>query len=322
MSWTDADRDLQALVGIQGVEATPLAREYRSAWLDGRVLDDREAAYAWIRAHGTRAHKELLVSFDMTAAPPHRNEIAAWVAENADAARLVRPRNRDPWVRVEVRDASGELTDTLDLDAEAGTAIGELHKIATVLKGRYRWEYLDAVMFILTGELPIQGLIETSSLQETRIRSATDSTIASLPMSREIVIRCRPQATQKQVADAYEAQRRSSLEIWEKLDPSASLTPPLLTPPLISAPGERNRRTNSPYTPDRAVLVARVLSGEFESAAHARDVYVREHPDEELTYPSTHDGISRFRRDMRAAWRRITGRDFTFKDAFHDRAGV
>jgi hypothetical protein len=306
MTPTDADMDLRALAGIQAIEAAPLTAAFRQQWLDGSVLPDDEAAYEWLRRHGTPAQDEALLRFVGTGpSMPRRpgDAMSDWVRQHAESASVAFVQKVKPWLSIDVHDAEGQIITRLDLAADAGTPMGELLDVATVLENRYRWSTQDGAIFVLTGCYPVPQVVHASWDQERTFGSVWHTTAASVPMTQEIVLRCRPQATQQQVAKAYEEARREALERWHV--------------PV----GQRNRATSSDRTRALAVLAARIRAGEFASTREAMEAYLREREDEQGDKAGYYveyrrDEIGRFRRDVRIAWKRITGLEFGFDQVF------
>jgi hypothetical protein len=168
-------------------------------------------------------------------------------------------------------------------------ALDSLAKSVEHLTTRYHWSPESAEAFILRGETPDLPLVTTG------VRRAAPSDPGNPAMSvftDEIVLRCRPQATMKEVAHAYEQLRRVCVR-------SAGIEP-----------GIRNRPTTSERTRDLAVLGYRIWRGDFEDWHDAFRAYEAEHPDDATEYrvKSTDKvWIKTFRRDTRAAYERVTG---------------
>lgn len=180
---------------------------------------------------------------------------------------------------------------------EAHAALTEL---ADSFAARYAWTHNQADAFILSDIHPV--LLPYSVSVERQAPADRDNPATSA-WTNEIVIRVRPQVTKKQVADAYEAQRRVILEAQGV------------------EPGERNRATTVERTRDLAVLGYRVWRGDFSKWREAFDTYAVEHPEDADLYVSPRTGrvqVKTFRRDLRNAYARVTGLDLYLRDTSED----
>jgi len=183
--------------------------------------------------------------------------------------------------------------------ADEGTALADLAATVAQLVKTYRWDEQPALRFVMGGANQI--VIPAMRVQvrsELRIGATRDRTPAASPYLSEIVLRCRPQVTKKQVADAYDQARRS-----------------LLLESGIE-PGERNRATTSARTRDLAILAFRIHLGTFASWRAAFDGYALESPGDASQYQPKYGGpvrIGTFRRDVRNAYERVTGWELVWR---------
>ena len=222
--------------------------------------------------------------------PPSDLALEALARMQAMDAEPLAQRFRDKWLDGQRITSYGEQVDWLE-SREGEAAIGDLEALVEDLAVRYAWERADAKVFILRGEAPTLPLWRVSALR----REPSDKTNpATSTWTNEIVLRVRPQATKRQVGEAYEALRRVML-----IDNGME-------------PGERNRSTSAPRTRDLAVLGYRIWRGDFPTWRAAFEAYRDEHPGDASLYVSPSTGrpqLKTFTRDTKNAYQRVTGLD-------------
>lgn len=270
---------LQALARIQALDARNVVAGYRLKWTGGVALEAR-AAIAWMRDQlGAPAEA---VRFEPRFDNPLAPSLASWKASGADW--LAYPETGEPVV---CRTAL----------SSAGRDLGEL---VCALGAAFRREWIGAgAMFVLTGALPVLDAVSflyVQRRQEGGLRNVSG------PLSDELVLFVRPQATLADVTDEYQRAQRRVAEL------------------TATAPRERTKPIGSPRVRDLAVLGARIALGDFASWAAAMDCYNAEHGapvdlgdnEQDVTYAD--EGTrGRFRRDVRAAYQRVTGLDIDFQ---------
>lgn len=299
------DLALDALAEIQAMEAAGEVAAFRARWLDGHPLPDWSEAMRWLsESTGSGSPRTLDFRFEVNRisipldivgdAEKARAWWAQWLASNLDrlASFPLSPGWRNPLFHL--KDELGNAVEALSYGPESG--LEGFVIVRTGLVERYHWTERQAERFILLGELPVLRAVHAEYL--TSIRMGDGVTPGSGPYSTEITLRCRPQATQQDVADAYEAVRSCALHNEFGLAVKA-----------------RIRATTSERSRDLAVLGARIAANGFVSWEAARSVYLESHEKESLIYgpEKGEDAMGRFRRDTRAAFRQVTGLDLHFR---------
>lgn len=157
-----------------------------------------------------------------------------------------------------------------------------------------------AAHFILADVTP--ELMSVSAKVERYFRSPEHlrgAPVLSPPVRSEIVLRCRPETTDRDLLAAYEAAQTEALA------------------ELSIAPRERARPVTSLRTRDLAVFGARVVLEEFACWGEALSAYLREYPEEAATTFSGEqtetENEGRFRRDLRRSYKQVTGFDLDWK---------
>jgi hypothetical protein len=312
-----ADLSLEALARIQALDAEPLAQAFRDKWLDGVTFTSEEEAIAWMQSVAGPTRPNELVFRIRLSAQESRAEMERWIGKSpGDQGTMQRE-----WAERTLDEHRGALISDYKLApvkptieyrevdsprgyehafwAEPGTALADLAELMALLENKYRWDARQAIRYVLGGGEPVIPLLAVSTRSELRLGAALDRGChASSPYLSEIILRCRPQATKKQVAEAYDEARRT-----------------LLTDALIE-PGERNRATTSERTRDLAVLAFRIHRGDFTDWHDAFTTYRAQTPQDAREYVSTTSGKPRmgtFRRDTRNAYRRVTGHELIFR---------
>lgn len=311
-----SDLALEALATIQALDADSVAQAFRDKWLDGAKFSDEAAAITWMRSVAGPARPGQVVFRVPISNSEARKRGEAEIGKSGDELSAV----RQPWARKLLREKEAALVSRYWIEvlpetiryqevdnprayvhqfwAEPGTALADLAATVAVLAKTYRWDSRDALRFVLGGVKPVIPVMRVQVRQETRLGRAKDRTPAASPYLSEIVLRCRPQVTKKQVADAYDQARRS-----------------LLLETGIE-PGERNRATTSERTRDLAVLAFRIHLGTFASWRAAFDAYALESPGDASEYQPKYGGpvrIGTFRRDVRNAYERVTGWELVWR---------
>ena len=309
------DLALEALAAMQVMEAEAEVIAFREEWLGGLALSDWEAAMEWLRANaGTSGPATLDFRFEeagsitipleiLDEATKARAWWTEWLLQNLDklAKFPIFPGCSNPTFTL--RDEEGRPIDGLFV--EPGSALAAFDRLVRTLADRYHWSNTQTQRLVLLGETPFLQPVRAEVSAEGRL--GLDATLAAGPGFTEITLRCRPQATQQEVADWYEAARRHSFEGF----------------PGLSA-GERIRAVTSERTRDQAILGARIAQGEFESWRGALDAYLDSHKSERLTYAPS-DGeveMGRFRRDTRAAYKRVVGFNLDFRPTKRQRREI
>ena len=275
-----SDLGLEALARIQALDAEKPVSDFRRVWLDGNTLPGRDEALAWMR-EGLGAAPEA-VAFDLDFADPYRVSKEQWSKPSWESKvhRLQGYRWRS--IDAEHRAAVHETPSDSPM-----RALGLLVCMMAESFGR-EWAE-QGHLFVLTGEIPTLRPVVAVSLRSTKPRLRT----LSGPLSEEIALFMRPQATTADVTVAYQAAQR---RLYEVLD---------------LAPRERIKPMQSQRMRDLAVFGARVLREEFPTWQDARAAFLAEYPDE----PSYRDGSTQgtFRRDVRTAYKRVTGLELDFR---------
>jgi hypothetical protein len=312
-----SDLALEALATIQALDAEPVAQAFRDKWLDGAKFSDEAAAVAWMQSvAGAPFPLEVVFRIPVSNDEARQRAQAEIGKSNEERAAL-----RESWARDLLREHEAALVSRYMLTpvpetirfAEAESAGGEVHQfwadertaladLATTVQGlvkTYRWDEQQAMRFVLgaANQIAIPAM-RVQVRSELRIGATRDRTPAASPYLSEIVLRCRPQVTKKQVADAYDQARRS-----------------LLLESGIE-PGERNRATTSERTRDLAVLAFRIHLDTFASWRAAFDAYALESPGDASEYQPKYGGpvrIGTFRRDVRNAYERVTGWELVWR---------
>ena len=312
-----SDLALEALATIQALDAEPVAQAFRDRWLAGAKFADEAGAIAWMQSVAG-APLPLEVVFRIPVSNDEARQSAqAEIGKSGDERTAL----RESWARDLLRDHADVLVSSyvlapvpetirfVEVDsadgqahqfwADEGTALADLAASVEQLVKTYRWDEQQAMRFVLGAENQIA--IPACSVQVRRERrrgAVRDRTPAASPYLSEIVLRCRPQVTKKQVADAYDQARRS-----------------LLLESGIE-PGERNRGTTSARTRDLAILAFRIHLGTFASWRAAFDGYALESPSDASEYQPKYGGpvrIGTFRRDVRNAYERVTGWELVWR---------
>lgn len=268
---------LQALVRIQALDAREVVGEYRERWTGGAPLAKHDAT-AWMRHElGASNAASFALRFDNPLWPTWRE----WKASGCK------------WAACD------------DLGAEVSTYASAphsaMHALARLVCGlghAFGREWIDGgAMYVLSDVLPVLEAVSyvwVGSRQEGGLRNASG------PLSGELVLLLRPQATLADVNDEYRRAQRK-----------------------VAGPRARTRPIGEPRTRDLAVLGARVALGDFTSWPAAMDAYNAEHSDPlggddnelDVHYRDPSDPVKQglFRRDVRAAYRRVTGMDVDFR---------
>ncbi|MDP2402189.1 MAG: hypothetical protein Q8M66_09430, partial [Actinomycetota bacterium] len=266
------DYGLQALAQLQALDARERVQRFRDEWMDGAPLADVDAALAWMVDHlGAPAETHTLgpcfnKTYDQTL-ERWRQSGFYWAAKDSRG---------EPIVYIPSKDRTSPMRRLGSLVCFLGEAFGR--------------EWVDqGAMFVLADRVPELRAATFVARHEVLSREPRD---VSGPLSQEIVLFVRPQAT---LADVSETYRRAQ----ERLIGAARLQP-----------RERIKPMTSPRMRDLAVLGGRIAIGAFDSWADALAVYESEHADD----PTYHDGNKgRFRRDVRTAYKRVTGLDLDFQ---------
>lgn len=178
-------------------------------------------------------------------------------------------------------------------EGASAQALARLASLVEVLVSRYRWPKKAAEAFVLRGQTPRLRLYERDVLR-TFSDAMPSGNPATSPMTDEIVLRVRPQATKEEVAEAYDEVRRQ----------------------MYYKTGKRKRPIGLPRTRDLAVLGYRIWRGDFESWRAAFASYAAENPADASTFcaPGTDTvDMSLFRRTTRTAYKTVTGCTLDFR---------
>ena len=163
-----------------------------------------------------------------------------------------------------------------------GAATDDLAALAVRWSELYGWTSAQTFAFALGDEVPVLLAVKWNVSLSARVGREVSG-----PLSQRIRLECRQHATTDEVAHAYrEAQARAR-----------------------AIEGMQPRIRSKPITSQRsvglAVMGARVLLGEFASWVDARTAYNAAFPDEPAYTSAAAQGL--FRRDVRDAYRRVTG---------------
>lgn len=143
-------------------------------------------------------------------------------------------------------------------------------------------------LFVLTAEIPTLRPVVFVGVRDT---TGSLRRVCGL-LSEEIALFVRPQATTADVTTAYQLAQQRLYEV------------------LSLAPRERIKPMTSERMRDLAVFGARIMFEEFPTWQDARARYEEEYPTD-TTYRHS-GGQGTFRRDVRAAYKRVTGMDLDF----------
>lgn len=311
------DLALDALAKIRALDAGPIAQEFRDGWLGGRTLLGDQQAFEWLQSVSLpRPHRVVLTcplddlpSGFYRQSEEQREEWATRLLHEKESAfaSSARIETEEPTIRfkprTEVADEARRYVAGLGHKFWGGadSALAALAAAVVRLVAKYDWDEQAALRFVLMGDEPTIPLL-TARISSKGVGYVGPPDPALSAHVAEITVRCRPQATMKQVAEAYDVARRKLLADFGH------------------DAGERNRRTTSQRTHDLAILGFRAFMGEFDSWREAFDAYKEENPEDAAQYvlpqrdragaaiPSAEGKvlIGTFRRDTRAAFKRIT----------------
>jgi hypothetical protein len=272
---------LEALARIQALDASQVVTRFRDKWTGGAALEKREAI-PWMRQHLGAPHAATDLSVPLQYhVEPSRN---AWVRDGG------------------IWQASSEVGDEVGTyRTSSNSAMRALGNIVCALGESFGREWMaDGALFVLSDRLPV---LRAASYLGLRKQQEGGLRNVSGPLSEEMIIFVRPQATIADVGDEYQRALRR----------------------LTGAPSEsreRNKPVGSPRVRDLAVLGARIARGEFASWPAAMANYNLEHNaaadqgdneyDDSYRISSSDreddpSKIRRFRKDVREAYRRVTG---------------
>lgn len=248
------------------------------------ALESRPRAQALRREYGI----ELLENVD---------EVNAWLRAKLEARaeetalRLSRHLNNEgcahyAWI------ASSPLGETGYYPAASDELVA-LAREAFALHERAGWHPDEAVLFILMDATPeLKPVTYTIAIDLAPGSRRFDSRIAT-PLSDLITLTVRPQATEREVVDAFK-------RALEQLYGRAGM-----------ARRKRQRPMTSQRARDLAVIGGRIVLGEFDSWKDALEFYEKEHPADptyqDVTRYSQAELLGRFRRDVRMHYKRVTG---------------
>jgi hypothetical protein len=304
-----SDLALEALAKIQAMEAEADAVEFRDKWLGGAVFPDWAHAIEWIRLQKpTEEPRELQLLFtvprnvpvsaeDLADKTSRRAWMERWLEQNPDAAPTIIQTLGPNFEVFDLLDQEGKLLDRQYI--EPGSGLEALVNLGKSLCSRYRWKLHHAHMFILLDTTPVLDPIRVQV--RARVGLGTQAYRAGA-FSCEITLHVRPQATQQAVANAYEEARRSTFEGTFGI-----------------AAGERIRPITSPSTAALAILGGRIARGDFASWDEARAAYAESSG--ETKYLGV-DAMGQFRRDTRAAFKKVTGLTLDFQPTKRNRASI
>jgi len=272
---------LEALVRIQALDARNAVQQYRDKWTQGTPLSEADAI-SWMRAELSAPSDALTfgISLEHHIDPSQkrwREQGGFWQAN------------------------SGEGKELGKYGTDRGSAMDELGGLVFALGTAFGREWLaDGALFVLADRPP---KLKASSFIGKRNRQEGGLRNVSGPLSEELVLFVRPQATLADVTAEYQrAQRRLAG-----------------TPPSVR---ERVKPIGSPRVRDLAVLGARIALGEFSDWTAAMERYNDEHNAEtdsgnneyDAAYRISTEGgadgpskVRRFRKDVRDAYLRVTG---------------
>lgn len=280
---------LEALVRIQALDARNAVDDFREERTLGGPLDEADAT-SWMRAK--------------LGAPSEAVMFGLHLEHHLDPSRK---RWRDQggiW-----RASTGAGEEVGQYPTDKGSAMRELGSLVCAFGEAFGREWLaDGALFVLADRLP---RLKAASFLGKRNRQEGGLRNVSGPLSEELVLFVRPQATLADVTAEYQrAQRRL-----------AGL------PPSVR---ERIKPIGSPRVRDLAVLGARIARGEFANWATAMACYNAEHSAETNADNNEYDDayrksktdrtddpskIRRFRKDVREAYLRVTGLSIDWQPA-------
>ena len=272
------DLGLEALAHIQALDARKRAHKFRNDWLEGRPMPSQECGVAWMREQLGAPQEAQLIGLNFT--------------ETLDMSLARWKQGGCKWG---AKSDSGRILGLFP--TKRPSAMWELGVLVCILGEAFGREWINqGAAFVLANAVPVLSPVpDWWGVHKVRTGGLRN---VSGPVSDEIVLFIRPQATFADVTTAY---RHAQERIWEA---------------VRWAPRERVKPMTSERMRDLAILGGRVALHDFATWQDALDTYESEHPSE-TTYRDRN--IGRFRRDVRMAYERVTALELNFQP---DRRGT